>query len=68
MAGINDIISIPEDAPVWGELWLDVDGTVNFKFHTHYPFIRSKYAMKNFVKIIQDRIDAADKCPFHEKE
>lgn len=60
--------NIPEDAPVSAELWMTPEGEINFKFHTRYDFLRSKYAMERFVKIVQERLDNAKLCPFHEDE
>jgi hypothetical protein len=59
--------NVPDDAIVWGELWVDVEGQVNFKFHTERNFIRSKKALQRFARVIQERIDRAKDCPFFEE-
>lgn len=59
---------IPENARIWGELWIDANNNVNFKFHTQLDFLRSKFGLRRFVSIIRSRIEGAKKCPFHEHE
>jgi hypothetical protein len=59
---------IPDSAYVWAELWMEPNGEINFKFHTKLPFLRSKKAMERFEQIIQERLNNAKQCPFHEEE
>jgi len=60
--------SVPNTAAVWGELFIDVAGGTNFKFHVEkgVDFQRARDGLQRFVSIIQQRIDTAEKCPFYE--
>lgn len=60
--------SVPAEARIWGELFVDAAGGVNFKFHSGSDFQLARRSLRKFVSIVQQRIDTARECPFYEPE
>jgi hypothetical protein len=61
--------SVPIDSVIWGEVFVDPAGLTNFKFHVEggqgISFDQAKRALEAFVRVIQQRIDTADQCPYY---
>lgn len=50
-----------------GELWLDLDGTANFKWHIEGgDFLSAREVLVKFIACLQSRLDSEQKCPFYE--
>lgn len=63
--------SIPVDAPVWGEVYVDQTGIdINFRFHVEkgVGFDNARTMLRKFIITMQQRLDNAEGCPFFEEE
>lgn len=50
-----------------GELWLDPDGTANFKWHIEGgDFLAAREVLVKFIACLQSRLDSEQKCPYYE--
>lgn len=50
-----------------GELWIDEDGSVNFKWHIEGGnFLEAREVLVKFIECLQSRLDSERKCPFYE--
>ncbi len=55
--------------PYSGDLWLDDDGTANFKFHIEGgDFTAARHVLEKFIACLQDKLSRAGDCPYFEKE
>jgi hypothetical protein len=49
-----------------GELWLDPDGTANFKWHIEGgTFLDAREALVKFIACLQSRLNNEQKCPMY---
>lgn len=52
-----------------GELWIDEDGSANFRFHIEGgSFLDAQDALNKFITVLQSRLDNAKKCPFYKEK
>lgn len=69
--GVKKESSIPADAPVWGEVYVDQTGLdINFRFHVEkgVGFTNARAMLRRFIISMQQRLDNANECPFYEEE
>lgn len=51
-----------------GDLWIDADGTANFKFHIEGgDFTSARHALEKFIAGLQDKLNRAETCPYAER-
>ena len=70
-SGTKKESSIPADAPIWGEVYVDQTGLdINFRFHVDegVGFNKARATLRKFIIIMQQRLDNAPDCPFYEEE
>jgi len=52
-----------------GELWLDKDGTANFKFHIEGgDFTSAREALVAFIACLQERLERQTECPYYQQK
>lgn len=56
---------VPGEHQYRGDLWIDPDGTTNFKFHIPGgDFIAASCVLQKFIKCLQDKLIRAEDCPY----
>jgi rRNA maturation endonuclease Nob1 len=51
-----------------GHLWLDKDGTANFKFHiAGGDFATARSALEKFIQCLQDKLNRGMDCPYADR-
>ena len=51
-----------------GHLWLDEDGTANFKFHiAGGDFATARFALEKFIECLQDKLNRGMDCPYSDR-
>lgn len=51
-----------------GDLWIDDDGSANFKFHIEGgDFTAARHALQKFISCLQNRLDRGVECPYSER-
>lgn len=51
-----------------GDLWIDKDDIVNFRFHIEGGnFTAARHALEKFIACLQERLNRGEECPFSER-